>query len=50
MKKLIFMMTVLLVTSTAVMAEDHVMAATRYSGNGRGPRDGGDAQRATFAG
>ena len=29
MKKLIFMMTVLLVTSTAVMAEDHVMAATR---------------------
>lgn len=31
MKKLIFMMTVLLVTSTAVMAEDHVMAATRSS-------------------
>ena len=29
MKKLIFMMTVLLVTSTTVMAEDHVMAATR---------------------
>lgn len=29
MKKLIFMMTVLLVTSTAVMAEDHVMAATK---------------------
>ena len=29
MKKLIFMMTALLMTSTAVMAEDHVMAATR---------------------
>ena len=29
MKKLIFMMTALLITSTAVMAEDHVMAATR---------------------
>ena len=31
MKKLIFMMTVLLVTSTAVMAHDHVIAATRSS-------------------
>ena len=29
MKKLIFMMTALLMMSTAVMAEDHVMAATR---------------------
>lgn len=31
MKKLILMMTVLLAMSTAVMAEDHVMAATRSS-------------------